>query len=101
MVAERQTNIQTYMHTLFRKQFQETRCAPIAGLWPAVGANLVLKCYNSTIGILIQLEFGTNLSSAKANICTNSSANPIEGFTPKAKWNHLSHLQGKPLTEIR
>ena len=31
----------TYTHTLFVKQFQETRCAPTAGLWPAVGMRLV------------------------------------------------------------
>ena len=26
-----------------QKQFQLTRCAPTAGLWPAVGAHLVYK----------------------------------------------------------
>ena len=38
MGAERQTNIHTYTHThtLFVKQFQETSCAPTAGLRPGL-----------------------------------------------------------------
>ena len=45
-ISERQANIQayikqTYTHTLFENQFQETRHAPTAGLLPAMGTCLV------------------------------------------------------------
>ena len=41
-----------HTHTLFVKQFQETRHAPTAGLWPAVGMPSLKSVLHITIVLL-------------------------------------------------